>query len=226
MTWTSELARTALFSGLHPAALDYLAQRAVRRRFRKGSVVFVQGEHGTRCYAILSGAVKVSAYNPEGREAVLAVLGPGDLFGELSLFDDAPRSADAAVIEDAELLSIGKEALNEAINRHPDVGLAILRVLSSRLRQTNLALQDAAFFDVPGRLARRLADLAEMHGRRTEEGTLIDVPLSQESLASMVGSTRESVNKALSALSRRELVRRCGRRYLVADIERLRSRAR
>lgn len=226
MSWGAELARTALFVGIDEPTLDTIAEKAVHRRYRKGSVIFVQGEQGERCFAIVSGAVKISAYNQDGREAVIAVLGPGDVFGELSLFDQAARSADATSIEDTELLSLDTAALTEAIKARPELGLALLRVLGRRLRLTNEALQDIAFFDVPGRVARRLADLADAHGVPQDDGILIDIPLSQESLAQMVGATRESVNKALASLKRRGLVDRVGRRYVVADTEKLRSRAR
>jgi len=225
MSWGAELARTALFAGLDESVLETLGEKTVHRRYRRGNVIFVQGEQGERCYVIVDGAVKISAYHPDGREAVLAVLGPGDVFGELSLFDHAARSADATAIENTELLSLGTQALTEAMAAHPEVGLTLLQVLGRRLRQTNEALQDIAFFDVPGRVARRIADLARTHGEATDDGVLIDLPLSQESLAQMVGATRESVNKALAVLRRRGLVSRVGRRYLVADIDRLRSRA-
>lgn len=225
MSKASELARTALFAGVDEAVLETLADKAVQRRYRKGNVIFVQGEQGERCFSIVQGSVKISAYHSDGREAVIAVLGPGDVFGELALFDQAPRSADATAIEDSEVLSLDTKAITEAIAAFPDLGLSLLRVLGRRLRHTNEALQDIAFFDVPGRVARRIADLAESYGQKTDEGVLIDLPLSQENLAQMVGATRESVNKALALLKRRGLVSRIGRRYVVSDIGQLRSRA-
>jgi CRP/FNR family transcriptional regulator len=225
MSKASELARTALFAGVDEEVLETLAEKAIHRRYRKGNVIFVQGEQGERCFTIVQGSVKISAYHSDGREAVIAVLGPGDVFGELSLFDQAPRSADATAIEDSEVLSLDTKAITEAIASFPDLGLSLLRVLGRRLRHTNEALQDIAFFDVPGRVARRIADLAESYGQPTDEGVLIELPLSQENLAQMVGATRESVNKALALLKRRGLVSRIGRRYLVSDIGKLRSRA-
>lgn len=224
MSWTGQLARTSLFADLPDRALEEIGSRAHPKRFAKEAVVFVQGDYGGRCYLILDGSIKISAHNSDGREVVLAMLGPRDVFGELSLFDDSPRSADATAISDSLLLSLDKSALQEAIRRYPDVALSVLRVLSRRLRQTNYALQDSSFVDVAGRLARRIAELAEVHGVSCTEGTLIDIPLSQESLAAMVGSTRESVNKALSAMTRRGAITRRGMRYLVSDIDRLRER--
>jgi CRP/FNR family cyclic AMP-dependent transcriptional regulator len=220
------LAGTTLFGVLEPDALKQIAQRTVARKYRKGSILFVQGEEGERCFAIVSGTVKLSAYHDDGREVVLAVLGAGDVFGELALFDDAPRSADASALEDAELISLDRKGLNEAIARNPEIASALLRVLGRRLRQSNEAFQDIAFFDVPGRVARRLADLADTYGVEAEEGVMIDIFLSQESLAQMVGATRESVNKALALLKRRGLVARAGKRYYVSDVSKLRSRAR
>lgn len=226
MTWERELAQTALFRDVPENVLREIAAGSVHRKYKKGSVVFVQGEKGVRCYIIISGTVKISAYHPDGREAVLAVLGPGDIFGELSLFDEAPRSADATVLEDAELLSLDKETVTSSAKKYPELALALLHQLSRRLRITNDSLQDVAFFDVTGRLARRLADLAEAHGVPSDAGTLINLPVSQESLANMVGATRESVNKALAGLGRRGLVQRQGKRYLISSVDELRARAR
>jgi CRP/FNR family transcriptional regulator, cyclic AMP receptor protein len=226
MDAATALGKTTLFGGLDDVALKEVSTRTVQRRYRKGSVLFIQGETGERCFVIVSGTVKISAYHPDGREAVLAVLGEGDVFGELALFGQAERSADATALEDAELLSIDAQSLNAAIAGHPEIGLALLHVLGQRLRQANEAFQDIAFFDVPGRVARRLADLADAHGVEASEGTLIDITLSQESLAQMVGATRESVNKALALLKRRGLVARTGKRYIVSDVSKLRAKAR
>jgi CRP/FNR family transcriptional regulator len=226
MEAVAALRKTTLFGGLDDGALSDLAGRTVQRRYRKGNVIFVQGEAGERCFVIASGAVKISAYHQDGREAVLAVLGPGDVVGELALFEQSPRSADATALEDAVLISLDAKSLNDAIHAHPGIAVALLGTLGTRLRQTNEAFQDIAFFDVPGRVARRLADLADAHGVDAAEGTLIDIALSQESLAQMVGATRESVNKALAMLKRRGLVARTGRRYIVSDVKRLRDRAR
>lgn len=226
MDAATALAKTTLFGGLDDVALKEVATRTVQRRYRKGSVLFIQGDTGERCFVIVFGTVKISAYHPDGREAVLAVLGEGDVFGELALFGQAERSADATALEDADLISIDAQSLSVAIAGHPEIGLALLHVLGQRLRQANEAFQDIAFFDVPGRVARRLADLADAHGVEVAEGTLIDITLSQESLAQMVGATRESVNKALALLKRRGLVARAGKRYIVSDVEKLRAKAR
>lgn len=226
VSWAEALGRTVLFREVSPEVLSVLAARAVHRRYRRSSVIFVQGDHGSSCYAILSGSVRICTYTADGREAVLAVLGEGDVFGELALFDEAPRSADAIANEAAELLCLDERDVHRAIADHPELAASLLRILGRRLRLANDAFQEVAFFDVPGRVAKRLADLAATHGVAADGGILIDVSLSQESLANMVGATRESVNKALAALGKRGLVERRGRRYLLPDVEALRGRAR
>lgn len=226
VSWERELGATELFAGVPANVLQEIASRAVHRRYRKGTILFVQGEHAPRCYVVLTGSVKNSVYSTDGKEAVIAINGPGVMFGELALFDDAPRSADAIVIEDSEILSIDKETVTGAALTHPEFGLALLQALARRLRLATGALHDASFLDVPGRVARRLADLAEAYGTPTDDGTVIEMPLSQEGLASMVGATRESVNKALASLTRRGLVTRRGRKYVVSDVAQLRERAR
>lgn len=223
---TAAIGGCDLFRGFGPDAVADLCEAAIELRRRRGTTVFVQGDAGDRCYVIASGAVRISAYQPDGRETVLAVLGPGDVFGELALFDDAPRSADATVVDDAQLLSLDRAALVAAVRSYPDTALTMLAALSRRLRSANELFSDVAMFDIAGRVARRLAELARVHGVPTEDGMLIDLSLSQEAIAQMVGATRESVNKAIAGLVRRGLVVKIGRRYLVPDVDELRARAR
>jgi CRP/FNR family cyclic AMP-dependent transcriptional regulator len=218
------LGKTTLFGGLDQLALERLAERVISRRYRKGNVIFVQGEQGERCFVIVAGAVKISAYHEDGREHVLAVMSPGDVFGELGLFERSPRSADATAIEDTDILSLDTAGLSAAIAEHPQIGIALLGVLGRRLRQANEALQDIAFFDVPGRVARRLADLAEAHGIPADDGIEIDLALSQESLAQMVGATRESVNKHLGWMRDHGLIQLDRQRIVVLRPDDLRKR--
>ena len=199
----------------------------MQRRYRKGSVLFVQGETGERCFVIVSGTVKISAYHPDGREAVLAVLGPGDVFGELALFGqcrafgrrDGARGRRAALID--------AQSLNDGDRRAPGDRRSRCCMCSasgcvSRTKPSRTSRSSTSPAASPG----RLADLADAHGVEAAEGTLIDIALSQESLAQMVGATRESVNKALALLKRRGLVARTGKRYIVSDVSKLRAKAR
>jgi CRP/FNR family transcriptional regulator len=225
LTAGSQLAQAALFRGSGAVAVSEIADRAFPARFAKGAMIFGQGEAARHCYVVTTGAVKIATCNEDGREVVLAVLGPGDVFGELALFDDTRRCADAIAVEDTALLSIPKHVVRGVCKRHPAFALALLRTLSARLRDTNETVRDAVFFDITGRVARRLAGLAEAHGSPAPGGTRIDIAVSQAELANMVGASRESVNKAVTALTRQGLLSRSrDGRYVVADLTALRER--
>ena len=124
-------------------------------------------------YIILQGAVKIFIPTTDGREVVLAIHRPGDLFGEMSLLDNERRSASAVTLDETEMVSLSRTDFQDVLNRHPDAARAILSVLVARLRQTNQSIQDAYLLDVPGRLARRLLILADEHGIPTDAGTEI-----------------------------------------------------
>lgn len=188
-----------LFSEMSPALLRELARRLRPVRFRSGTAVFHADDVGSMLYIIIQGAVKIFIPSSDGREVVLAILRPGEVFGEMSLLDDEHRSASATTLEDTEMVSLSRQDLQEVLTRHPDAARAILRVLARRLRQTNLSIQDAYMLAVPGRLARRLLMLADEHGIPTAEGTEIGLRVSQQDLASMIGASRVAVNKQLQA---------------------------
>lgn len=200
MASVSALQRVPLFSGLPPDAIEQLAANLRRLSCARGQVVFHQGDPGTSLYIIERGLVKIGLVSPEGREVILALLGPGDFFGELALLDGEPRSADAVAREPTALLVLRRDDVLAFLERHPPAAAQLLKALSQRLRRTDQLVQDAAFLDVPGRLARALLYLAESEVGRT-------VPFTQTELASMVGATRESVNKWLRFYQQRGFVR-------------------
>src|SRR6266508_259242 len=204
----ARLAEVPLFARLPPETREELATRFVSRAYPRGATVFQQGDPGRSLYVIDEGAVKISFLAADGREMVVTVLGPGDVFGEMALFDpEGARSADASAMEAARLLSLSHEVFREYLVAHPSVSVELLGVLAKRLRESDRALQDAIFSDVPGRLARRFLDLAERYGEARDGGTLIELPMTQEELARMVGSSRESVNKAIASFVHRGWLR-------------------
>jgi CRP/FNR family cyclic AMP-dependent transcriptional regulator len=156
---------------------------------------------------IEEGRVKIAKSSTEGKEVILAVLGQGDFFGELALLDGGERSADAIVVEDATVFLLGRAEFRHYLETRPRVALEMMSVLSRRLRQTNQLVHDAAFFDVPGRLASAMLRLAETLGQATPGGVTISRHLTQVELAEMIGSTRESVNKWLSYYQRQGIIR-------------------
>jgi CRP/FNR family transcriptional regulator, cyclic AMP receptor protein len=219
------LARLPMFEGVPRPALAELADQLSGERFARGTVLFHQGDPGDAVFVIESGAIKVSNLSPDGREAVMALLGPGEVLGELSIFEPGVRTSDATAIEDTVALVLSHDHFRPFLEAHPAVAIHLLEVLALRLRETNEALQDAIFSDVPGRLAKRFLDLAGRYGVEDADGTLIELALTQEELAQMVGAARESVNKAVASFVARGWLAMRGRKYVVTDEASLLRRA-
>jgi len=220
------LSRIRLFAGIPQDIAQKLEDRAKRRSFRRGEVIFHKGDPGATLYIILSGQVKIVLPSEGGEEAVLGVLDEGEFFGELSLIDGRPRSATIMATLPTEALVLHRDDFLAFLEANPRCAIDLLHTLCQRLRETDEFVEDAVFLDVPARLAKKLLELAASYGTQGAEGTVIGMRLTQAELATMVGATRESVNKALAGLQRREVVKRVGRRYVVADVATLRSRAR
>ena len=221
-----DLRRSVLFQGLSDEAADAVEPALSRLVVRKGDKVFVEGEQGDTLYVLLSGKIKVGRRTGDGRENMLALLGPGELFGELSLFDPGPRTATATALTDSQLACMSHDALSPWLAERPEVGLQMLRVLARRLRRTNDVVADLIFTDVPGRVAKALLGLAQRFGNDTPHGIRVTHDLTQEELAQLVGASRETVNKALSDFASRGWMRLEQRAVLILDRERLQRRAR
>jgi CRP/FNR family cyclic AMP-dependent transcriptional regulator len=222
-TRQAALARLPLFGGLTAEELDTLAGSLRRRRSARGEVLFLAGDPGDSLYIIEAGRVKIALSSAQGKEVVLTILGPTDFFGDLALLDGEPRSADAITLEPCQLLQLRREDFLGFIDAHPAVAKKLLGVLSRRLRRNAQLLQDAAFHDVPGRLARLIVELVEREGRANGGAVVISSRLTQSDLAGMIGATRESVNKGLRSFERRGLLRAERGRIVVLDLAGLRG---
>jgi CRP-like cAMP-binding protein len=220
------LAKAGLFQGVATEAAEALAGSLVYSDYARGDTVFAEGEQGDTLYIVISGKVKVGRKAADGRENMLSVMGPSDMFGELSLFDPGPRTATATVVTDARLACLAHSSLRPWISDRPDIAEQLLRVLARRLRRTNDALADLIFTDVPGRVAKALLGLAERFGTEEPEGVRVHHDLTQEELAQLVGASRETVNKALADFASRGWVRVDSRALTILDAERLARRAR
>jgi CRP/FNR family cyclic AMP-dependent transcriptional regulator len=200
------LAAVPLFRELAAAELELLAAATRRRRYKRGEVIFLEGDPGAGLCIIESGRVNIVLRGEDGRELVLNVYGPGEFFGEFALLDGEPRSADA-VAQDACLVHwLRRQDFLAFLESHPRVAWELLAVLSRRLRHTTRVAGDATFRDAPARLARALLELAAVRGRPGERGTVLDGRLTQSELAAMIGATRETVNKSLRSFQRRGLL--------------------
>jgi CRP/FNR family transcriptional regulator, cyclic AMP receptor protein len=220
------LARAGLFQGVAPEAAEALAASLTYGDYTRGEHVFDEGEQGDTLFIVLSGKVKIGRRAADGRENMLSVMGPSDMFGELSLFDPGPRTATAVVVTDARLASLAHASLRPWIKDRPEIAEQLLRVLARRLRRTNDALADLIFTDVPGRVAKALLELASRFGTPEGEGVRVHHDLTQEELAQLVGASRETVNKALADFASRGWMRVDSRAVTLLDRERLARRAR
>ncbi len=224
---TDDVLRQApLFSGLDEDAAAALETSMAASSLKRGDVLFNEGDDGSQLYVVTEGKVKLGRTSADGRENLLAILGPGQMFGELSFFDPGPRSATATAVTDVELKSLSHEALSPVLETHSDVALALLHQLAGRLRRTNEVVGDLVFSDVPGRVAKALLDLAGRFGRQADDGVHVNHDLTQEELAQLVGASRETVNKALADFASRGWMRLEPRSVVILDPERLQRRAR
>jgi CRP-like cAMP-binding protein len=220
-----------MFAGLSEQDRQALNDHLERQSVTRGEVLFREGETGDRVFVILAGKVKIGRAASDGRENLLMVMGPGDLFGELSLFDPGPRTASATAVTDASLVSLEHTALRPWLATRPEAASLLLRVLAQRLRRTNDSMADMVFTDVPGRVAKALLDLAERFGEPAQPGNeaagvRVEHGLTQEELAQLVGASRETVNKALADFATRGWLRLDSRAVVLLDRERLARRAR
>ncbi|HEX6403399.1 MAG TPA: Crp/Fnr family transcriptional regulator [Pseudonocardiaceae bacterium] len=220
------LARAGIFQGVDPSAVQDLKAALEPVSFPRAHVIFAEGELGDRLYIVLSGKVKIGRRSPDGRENLLAVFGPSDMFGELSIFDPGPRTSTATTVTEVRAVTMDRTALREWIAKRPEIAEQLLRVIARRLRRTNNMLADLIFTDVPGRVAKALLQLAHDFG--TQEGGMLRVThdLTQEEIAQLVGASRETVNKALADFAHRGWLRLEGKSVLILEPQRLARRAR
>jgi CRP/FNR family cyclic AMP-dependent transcriptional regulator len=220
------LGRAPLFEALDEQGAKALRANVTEVRLARGQTLFNEGETGDRLYVVLDGKIKLTRAAPDGRENLLSVLGPSEMFGELSLFDPRPRTASAIAVTECRLAGLGHDDLRPWLTGHPEVAVQLLRALAQRLRRTNDVMADLVFTDVPGRVAKQLLDLAERFGQPSETGLHVHHDLTQEELAQLVGASRETVNKALADFAQRNWLRIEARAVVILDIERLRKRSR
>ncbi len=210
---------TELFANLPTDVIDRLTARTETRTLERGDLLFAQSDPSTELFVVVEGNIAIATKSTDGRESLVAVMEAGGLFGELGLFDDGPRSADARALTPATVVSLGFEHVREVLREQPDLLWIVVRLLALRLRATDEALADAVFLDVPARTAKRLLELA---GEEDE----VELPMTQEDLAGLVGASRERVNKALALFVKLGWVEATGRgRYRILEREELTLRA-
>jgi len=190
------LKRVPLFAGLGERQLEKVASGSVRRSFPKGRMVVAEGEPSSALYVLLAGRAKVQRSDSEGKEVILAVIGSGEFFGEMSLIDDAPRSASVITLETCEFMAVGKDTFKTILMQSPELCMAVMRGLVRRLREADMKIETLALLDVYGRVARVLLDFSELvNGER-----VVRNKLPRQEIAKMIGASREMVSRVMKGL--------------------------
>lgn len=220
------LRRAPLFEALDDDSAAALQAGVTVVELSRAERLFEEGASGNQLYVILDGKIKLTRAAADGRENLLSVLGPSEMFGELSLFDPRPRTASATAVTDSRLAALAHDDLRSWLTGRPDVALHLLRALAQRLRRANDVMADLVFTDVPGRVAKALLDLSDRFGIPQEDGLQVNHDLTQEELAQLVGASRETVNKALADFAARGWLQLSAKSVLLIEPERLRKRSR
>lgn len=190
----------AIFHNLNEATLRCLVGEATHCHFKTGETIMHQGASGVTCHVIQRGRVRVFVIGEDGRELSVRILGPGEIVGEMAIFEDLPRSANVEALEETWTLELNRESLIHCLQKSPDLALKLLATLSARLRHATAEAGDLALLPVPERLMHHLEKLAHWAGRPVSDGLQIMVPMTQQELATLVGTSRESINRALVRL--------------------------
>jgi len=201
------LCSISLFRGLSESDLRPVAEETRLRQFRAGEMMIYQGDPGVTCHILMRGRVRVFVVGEDGRELAMHILGSGEIIGEMALFDDLPRSANVEALEETQTLELHRDALHRCLNESPVLALCLLRSMSTRLRYTTGDAEGLASRTVAERLVQRLRRLAEWSGMSVPGGVRIVPPMTQQELAALVGTSRESVNRALVRLRHQGKVR-------------------
>jgi CRP/FNR family transcriptional regulator, cyclic AMP receptor protein len=218
------LKQVHIFTSLSEEEISTLAAVVRKRTFRQGEVIFHRDDPGQVLYVIKEGKVKICLISPDGQEISLVVFGKGEYFGELALLDGRPRSADAIALEKVECLALQRSDFHNAIMKHPKIAIQVMEILCERLRRTDQQVEDLIFLDIYGRVAKKLLDLSDSHGVKVANGTQIDMRLTQQELASMVGASRESVNKVLGYFTDKKYISIDKHRITIHRIDDLQQR--
>ena len=207
----ASLRNVPLFEGLDDEELQTIANVTIKRSFTKDSVIILAEEEGESLFIIEGGQVKVSIVSEDGREVILSLLGEGAVFGELSLLDGKPRSANVIATEETSLIMLRRPDFVQILFKMPQIATALLAELATRLRKTDRQIEGLALLDVTSRISETLLQLASEYGKESEEGiTLQNRPTHQE-LANMSGTTRETVSRVLKRLETQGYITCSGR---------------
>ncbi len=213
-----------IFADLEESDLTTLSASTRLMSLKPGQTLFHKGDEGTALYIVRRGTIKIVLPSRIGDEIIVTILPEGEFFGEMSLLDGEPRSADAIAIDASEVLVLRRTDFLHFLQSNINAIKAILSLLSKRLRSTDEMLEDTCFLNISIRLAKKLVELAISHGRKAEDGIHIDLPLTQKELGDMVGATRESINKELRTLKEKQIIQMTGNHIQILDLQKLKRK--
>ena len=215
------LRKVPFFAGLADSELEMVSGVMIERSYAKGSLLFLEGEPGEALFVINRGRVKISKSSPDGREQILHIYKDGDIFAEVALFDRGPYPATAEATEDTQCWLLRNADMERLLEAQPQLGIKLLRIMSRRLRQAQLLVRDLALQDTYGRLAGLLLRFIRVEGRREEEGIVLELDLTRQEMASMIGTSRETVARILSRFQKEGIIALDKQRITVKDVEKL-----
>jgi CRP/FNR family transcriptional regulator len=217
------LARVPVFSDLPPGDLQRVAELSHPRRFAGGETVFREGDHSNTCYVVRSGHARAVREHGDGRQIALATFGPGDIFGELAMFDDEVRSATVEAVDEVETLAILGPDMRRLMLQRPELAVALAGALSRRLRATNERLSSQSFQTVQSRVANVLAQLVEQARAEGVDADEVPITATQVDVAMLAGSSRESASRFLASLERAGVISQGRGRLVVLDPDALKN---
>ena len=216
-----KLKTTFVFSEFSDQEVEEVTGLVAERSFKKGTTIFHEGQPGIAFYVIKAGRVKVFKLAEDGRELILGIFGDGALFGDVPVFDGGPYPAGAAALVDTQVYAISREDFERLVTGHPEMALKIVRVLGRRLRQAHGFVMDIAMKSAPQRLSTLLLRLADEYGVTEDKGTVLDLSLSRQEIAELMGVSRETAIRELSKFSRAGTIKLDGKRIIIIDKDKL-----
>jgi CRP/FNR family transcriptional regulator, cyclic AMP receptor protein len=217
------LKENAFFSGLSDDDLKKIEDISIERKYRKNMIIFMEGDPGEAFYYIKSGKVKIFRTYDDGREHIVHIMSEGDVFGEATLFSDISYPASASIYEDSIIGVIKNKDLEKLIKETPDLSLKLIKLFAHKLIQAQQKIKELTFNDVFSRTASQILKLAEDHGKKNEKGTLIDIQVPRQELADMVGTTRETVSRAISRFKKEKSIAEQDDRIIILNEEKLKT---
>lgn len=215
--------KLSIFSELQEEDLEQIAGISIERNYKKNMIIFIEGEPGDAFYYIKSGKIKVFRTYTDGREHIIHILGEGDVFGEATLFSNMPYPASASVYEDAVIGIIRNAELESIVRSSPELSLKIIKILTKKLLFAQNKIKELAFNDVFSRTASQLLKLSMEYGNKTDKGIVIEVKLMRQELAEMVGTTRETVSRAISKFKKEKSISEENDKLVIIDEAKLRT---